>query len=101
MKPIVYVIILIMQIYLYLIVGRVIYSWLYAFNVINSSNQFVNMVGKFLYDITEPLLKPVYNFLYRRLKFPSGGIDISPIALALLILVAIRYLEIYVYPNVP
>ncbi|MGH1352726.1 MAG: YggT family protein [Methyloligellaceae bacterium] len=101
MKPIVEIIVLILNFYLYMIIGRVIYSWLYSFNVINSSNQFVNMVGKFLYDITEPALKPVYNLLYRRLNFPSGGIDLSPIALSLLVILLIRYLQTYVYPLVP
>ncbi|MGO7609603.1 YggT family protein, partial [Rhizobium ruizarguesonis] len=44
-------------------------SCLYAFNFINSSNQFVNSVGTFLYNVTEPVLKPI------RSRLPNlGGI---------------------------
>ena len=57
-----------------------ILSWLTAFNVINTSNQFVSTVQYFLYRITEPALRPIRRFL------PDlGGIDISPIVLILFI----------------
>ena len=46
------------------------------FNVINTSNQLVYMVGDFLYRITEPVLKRI------RSVVPSiGGIDLSPLIL--------------------
>ena len=53
---------------------------LYAFNVVNSSNQFVNSIGLFLHNVTEPVLRPI-----RRLLPNLGGIDISPIILLLII----------------
>ncbi|SCB60305.1 YggT family protein [Rhizobium aethiopicum] len=69
-----------LQIYIWILVGSAIFSWLYAFNVINSHNQFVNQIGTFLYNITEPALRPIRRFL------PNlGGIDISPIILLLII----------------
>ena len=43
-----------MDIFTWIIIASVIFSWLYAFNVINSSNQFVNQIGGFLHQITEP-----------------------------------------------
>ena len=56
-------------------------SWLVAFNVVNPRNQFVSMVGEFLYRITEPVLRPIRNVM------PNlGGIDISPVILILLLL---------------
>ncbi|WP_419902744.1 YggT family protein [Kiloniella sp.] len=58
-----------------------ILSWLVAFNVINTSNQFVNSVGSFLYSITEPALRPI-----RRFVPPLGGLDMSFIVLLLIIL---------------
>lgn len=65
-----------LDIYKFLLIISIIFSWLYAFNVINSSNQFVAMVGNFLHQITEPALKPIRRFM------PSlGSIDISPIIL--------------------
>ena len=65
-----------LDIYSWILIAMVIYSWLFAFNVINSRNQFVAMIGDFLYKATEPLLRPI-----RRVVPDLGGIDISPIIL--------------------
>ncbi len=64
--------------YITLVIVQVVLSWLVAFNVINTSNRFVYMVGDFLYRITEPALKPI-----RRLLPTMGGMDLSPIVLIL------------------
>jgi YggT family protein len=64
--------------YITLVIVQVVLSWLVAFNVINTSNRFVYMVGDFLYRITEPALKPI-----RRILPTMGGIDLSPIVLIL------------------
>lgn len=69
-----------LNLYTWVLIASAIFSWLYAFNVINSSNQFVNSVGTFLYNVTEPLLRPI-----RRVLPNLGGIDISPIILLLII----------------
>lgn len=67
-------------IYWWIVILSAVFSWLYAFNVVNPSNQFVGMVGNALYRLTEPALRPIRNVL------PDlGGIDISPIVLLLLI----------------
>ncbi len=58
-----------------LIIGAVL-SWLVAFNVINSHNRVVQVVGDFLYRITEPLLRPI-----RRALPMAGGLDLSPLVL--------------------
>lgn len=57
-----------------------IMSWLVNFNVINRHNQFVALVGGFLYRLTEPALRPI-----RRIVPDLGGIDISPVILILII----------------
>ncbi len=68
-----------LDIYTWILIASAIFSWLYAFNVINSSNRFVASIGDFLYRVTEPALRPIRRFL------PDlGGIDISPIVLLLL-----------------
>ncbi|MEL6921632.1 MAG: YggT family protein [Pseudomonadota bacterium] len=65
-----------LNIYSWIVIAAIVVSWLYAFNVINSSNRFVGMVAEFLYKATEPVLRPIRRFL------PDlGGIDISPIVL--------------------
>ena len=62
------------------IILSAIISWLFAFDVINRRNRFVNQVADFLDRITAPLLEP-----FRRIIPPLGGIDISPIVVLLLI----------------
>lgn len=65
-----------LDIYVFIVIGAVIFSWLYAFNVVNTSNRFVGLLGEFFYKATEPLLRPI-----RRVLPDLGGIDISPIVL--------------------
>jgi len=62
------------------IILSAIVSWLFAFDVINRRNRFVNQVADLLDRITAPLLEP-----FRRLIPPLGGIDISPIVVLLLL----------------
>ena len=65
---------------IFIIIAQVIVSWLLAFNILNMSNRFVAMVANALYQITDPLLKPIRRFV------PNfGGLDISPIILFLAI----------------
>lgn len=69
-----------LNLYTWVLIISAIFSWLYAFNVINSHNAFVNSIGTFLYNVTEPVLRPI-----RRILPDLGGIDISPIILLLII----------------
>ncbi|HEX8662078.1 MAG TPA: YggT family protein [Brevundimonas sp.] len=62
------------------IILSAIFSWLFAFDVINRRNRFVAQVADFLDRITTPILAP-----FRRIIPPLGGIDISPIVVLLLI----------------
>ncbi len=66
--------------YITLVIVQVVLSWLVAFNVINTRNRFVYMVGDFLYRITEPALRPI-----RKILPNLGGIGIAPIVLLLLL----------------
>lgn len=67
-------------IYWWFIIASAVFSWLYAFNVVNPRNQFVATIGNFLHRVTEPALRPI-----RRVMPDLGGIDISPIILLLII----------------
>ena len=62
------------------IIGSAILSWLFAFDVINHRNRFVNQLATFLDTVTRPILEP-----FRRIIPPLGGIDISPIVVILLL----------------
>ena len=95
MRSILYVILLVLDIYIWLLIAAAVLSWLVAFNVVNSRNQFVAMVGDFLYRITEPVLRPIRNVL------PSlGGIDVSPVVLILIIILIKDIIVRYIYPVV-
>ncbi len=66
------------DLYVWLVIISAIMSWLVAFNVINTTNRAVYVIGDFLYRITEPALRPI-----RRVLPNLGGMDISPIVLIL------------------
>ena len=95
MRALLDVIVLLLNLYIYLLIAAAILSWLIAFNVINTRNQFVATVGDFLYRITEPVLRPIRNLLPN-----MGGIDISPVILILIIILIERVIYYYIYPNV-
>ena len=95
MRALLDVILLILQIYVWLLIAAAILSWLVAFNVVNTRNQFVASVGEFLFRITEPALRPIRSIL------PNlGGIDVSPVVLILLIFFIQNVIVRYIYPNV-
>ncbi|WP_336055224.1 YggT family protein [Nitratireductor sp. CH_MIT9313-5] len=93
MLALIQTIVMALDIYWWLIIGSAIFSWLYAFNVVNSSNQFVGAVGNFLYRVTEPALRPI-----RRVLPDLGGIDISPIILLLILFFIRQFLITTVAP---
>jgi YggT family protein len=70
----------------WIIIIQAILSWLVAFNVINTYNEFVRTALGVLDRITEPLYRPV-----RRFMPDFGGIDFSPLVV-LLIIIAIQML---------
>lgn len=80
MLALIQTIVLALDIYWWIIIASAIFSWLFAFNVVNSRNQVVAVIGDFLFRATEPALRPI-----RRVLPDLGGIDISPIILLLLI----------------
>ena len=82
-----------LNLYTWVLIGSAIFSWLYAFNVINSRNQFVNAIGSFLFNVTEPVLRPI-----RRVLPNLGGIDISPIIVLLIIFFIRSFMWNTLYP---
>ncbi len=95
MRAVLDIILLILQIYIWLLIAAAVLSWLVAFNVVNTRNQVVAMLGEFLFRITEPVLRPI------RSMMPNlGGIDVSPVILILLILLLENLIIRYIYPNV-
>ena len=66
----------VLGIFIMLVFAQVVLSWLVGFNVVNTRNRFVYIVGDFLHRVTEPALRPI-----RRLLPNFGGLDVSPVVL--------------------
>lgn len=80
------------DLYIWALIISAILSWLVAFGVINTYNRFVATVMEFLYKITEPALRPL-----RRVLPDMGGIDLSPLALILLLYLVQEVLRMLVF----
>src|SRR3954447_22756877 len=64
----------------WVIIGQVILSWLFAFNVLNTSSQGVRTLAVAIDRITAPVYRPI-----RRILPDFGGIDFSPLVILILI----------------
>lgn len=76
MNTIVYLLIKALDIYLWLIIGSVIVSWLMVFEVLNTRNKWVYKFCDILNRLTEPGMRQL-----RRVIPPLGGIDLTPMAM--------------------
>ena len=95
MRALLDVVLLALNLYVWLLIAAAVLSWLVAFNVVNTRNDFVRAMLDFLYRITEPALAPI-----RAIMPNLGGIDISPVILILIIIFIEKLIINYVYPNV-
>ena len=82
------VLILLIQIFIWVIIGQAILSWLIAFNVINTQSDGVRQFLYWLDRVTEPVYRPI-----RRFMPDFGGIDFSPIVVILLMYLVIGLLQ--------
>jgi len=82
------VILIALNLYWYVILASVIVSWLVAFGVVNTYNSAVRTILDVIYRLTEPALRPL-----RRVLPDFGNVDLSPIALWLILYFIIRVLE--------
>jgi YggT family protein len=95
MRAVLDIVLIVLDLYIWLLIASAILSWLIAFNVVNTRNQFVAALAEFLYRITEPVLAPIRNIM------PNfGGLDISPIIVILIIMLIERVITYYIYPVV-
>jgi YggT family protein len=83
-NPIIALINLLLDLYWWVVIIAVIVSWLIAFNVINTYNNFVRSLLRGLEALTEPVFRRV-----RKVVPPMGGLDLSP----LVVLVVIWFLQ--------
>ena len=95
MRALLDLILLVLQIYWYIVLAMIIMSWLVAFNVVNTRNQFVNQVWRILNQLTDPVLRPI-----RRLLPNFSGLDLSPLILFVIIFFIERVIDLYIFPYV-
>jgi YggT family protein len=87
-NPFLWLISQLIWLYIYILIASAVLSWLIAFNVVNTRNDVVRSIANFLYQVTEPVLRPIRNML------PAmGGLDISPVIL----MIGLIFLEKLVY----
>lgn len=78
--PLIALIATVIELYIWIVIAGVTASWLVHFRVINTSNRFVYLVLELTHRATEPALRPI-----RRILPDLGGIDLSPVALILIL----------------
>jgi YggT family protein len=90
------VVLMVLDIYRWVVIAMIIASWLIAFNIVNTRNEFVNQVWRILNQLTEPVLRPI-----RRIMPKFSGLDLSPIVLFIIIFfiqqLIVRYIMPYVF----
>ena len=69
----------------WIIVVQAILSWLIAFNVINTHNDFVRSIWQALEKMTEPLYRPI-----RKIMPDFGALDLSPMVVLLILYILMR-----------
>jgi YggT family protein len=74
-----------------LVIVQFVIGLLFAFNVVNASNQFLTQVYRSINALLEPVLGPI-----RRIMPDTGAIDFSPLVLILLLQIVLIVLS-----NVP
>ena len=76
--PLLQVTLIIIELYMWAVIIGVVLSWLVAFNIVNTSNRLIFIMGDLLHRLTEPLLGPI-----RRILPNLGGLDLSPMVMIL------------------
>jgi len=76
MTALIQIIALLTNVVVMLVIVQFVISLLFAFNVINSTNQFMVQVYRSINSLLEPVLGPI-----RRIMPDTGAIDFSPLVL--------------------
>ncbi len=79
-NPLVWLITTVLNLYSWVVIIYIILQWLIIFNIINQYQPFVRTVMQFLSRLVEPALRYIRRFI------PAvNGVDLSPIALLILV----------------
>ena len=86
-NPFIWLVLTFIDLYMWIVIIGVVLSWLVAFNVLNTTNRFIFMVGDFTHRATEPALGRI-----RRYVPNLGGMDVSPMVLIILLMFLQRFI---------
>jgi YggT family protein len=91
LAPLVEILEYLLTLFKYCVIASIVLNWLIAFNVVNTRNRAVYMIGDTLFKLTDWALRPI-----RRIMPDTGAIDLSPIVLFLIIWLIQAYLPIVI-----
>jgi len=95
MRAILDIVLILLQVYVYIVLAAVVYSYLIAFNIVSRRNPMAAAIGDALYRLTEPVYAPI------RRRLPNfGALDFTPFIVILLVMLIERIIVYYIYPNV-
>ena len=92
MRAVLDVVMLALNLYVWILIASAVLSWLIAFNVINTHNDFVGQLWYVLDRITEPLYRP-----FRRIMPDFGGLDLTPMVVLILLIIMQQAVMPYLY----
>jgi len=95
MRALLDIVLIVLNLYTWVVIIGAILSWLIAFGVVNMRNDLVRSAWNLFLALTEPFLRPIRRFLPN-----TGGLDLSPIVLLLGIMLIERIIVYYIYPYV-
>ncbi|MBT5433834.1 MAG: YggT family protein [Alphaproteobacteria bacterium] len=95
MEAVIWLVDTIFRIYFWILIGQVVMSWLVSFKIVDTRQPIVHQVGRFLWQVTEPVLGPIRKLLSKFLG-NLGGIDISPI----IAILALEFLRRFIVDTV-
>jgi YggT family protein len=88
--PLFEVLLYVIRLYTWCLFGAILLTNLVQFGVVNQRNRLVYIIWDVLTRLTEPALRPL-----RRIIPSVGAVDLSPIALFILLYLLQRYLEMF------
>jgi YggT family protein len=85
MVSVIQILYILLNVVWWIIVVQAVMSWLIAFNVINTHNDFVRSIWQALDKMTEPLYRPI-----RKIMPDFGALDLSPMVVLLLLYILMQ-----------
>ena len=82
---------LITQVLIMLIIIQFVIGLLFAFNVVNTSNQFLMQVYESINRLLDPVLRPIRNLMPN-----TGAIDFSPLVLIIVLQILLILIDAFI-----